>query len=185
MKGKLARTLLVVLLLVALFAGFMLSKTMPNTELAKGFSLGAFQGIRAGEPESAVIQALGPPLARFSDEGPEEWCFGDATRTSRAESSWLDRLRSRPAEANCVYLIHGVVQDVRRGADEAIDALKGKTADEVQSALGKPSYVVPEGKKVRLRYSAPKEPTDAYEVFLVVLDQGGTVRGTQRYFYRD
>ncbi len=185
MKTKLARTLLVVLSLAALVCGFIFWKTMPNTQLAEGFSVEAFDQIRAREQESAVIQALGQPLARFSEDGLEEWCFGDATRSSGSESSWFDRLRSHPAEAQCASLSDGVVQNVRRGADEALEALKGKSADEVLRALGKPSYTVPKGKKVLLRYSAQKRATDSYEVFWVVLDESGTVRGTQRYFYRD
>lgn len=185
MRTKLARTLLIVLGLLVIVVVVMVWKTMPNTVWADGFSLGAFQKIRVGDPESVVIQAIGKPLARFSEEEPEQWCFGDATHTSGPESSWLDRLRGRPDEADCFYLKQGVVQGVRRGNSTSLDALIGKTTDELEKVLGKPAFTVPEGTNVLLRYSAPKQPTDGYEVFLVVLDHDGVVRGTQRYFYRD
>lgn len=185
MRTKLARTLLIVLGLLVIVVVVMVWKTMPNTVRADGFSLGAFQKIRVGDPESTVIQELGRPLATFSEEHPEQWCFGEATHTAGPESSWLNRVRGHPDEADCFFLKQGVVQGVRRGAAESLDALIGKTTDELEKALGKPTYTVPEGTNLLLRYSAPKQPTDAYEVFLVVLDHDGLVRGTQRYFYRD
>ena len=66
-----------------------------------------------------------------------------------------------------------------------LEALQGKTAEEVVHRMGKPTYVVPAGNKVTLRYSAPRHPTNSYEVFLVVLNGNGAVCGTQHFVYRD
>lgn len=171
--GVLASTLALVLLVLWM--------TRPQTKLAAGFSEAAFRAIQPGQPEADVIHNLGEPLARFSEETPEEWCFAELRGgNDRATGNWFGRLVGVPPEAKCLYLKEGSVVGVRL---DRLDSFKGKTAEDVLRQLGNPKYIVPEGKKVLLRYSEPQQPTNSYEVFLVILDRTGAVRGTQHYLY--
>ncbi|MCY1036846.1 hypothetical protein OV207_35745 [Corallococcus sp. BB11-1] len=183
MKRMLLWMLAGVITLTSVFVLVVVWMTRPQTKIADGFSEVAFQDIRAGETEAEVAQRLGKPLATYSEETPEEWCFENQA-TAQPER-WIDRRLSSPSEAACLYFMSGVVQGVRSAQEGALESLWGKTADEVVRRMGKPKYIVPAGTKVTMRYSEPLEPTDSYEVFMVILDDERLVRGTQHFVYYD
>ncbi len=164
---------------------FVVWKTRPQTKYAAGFSEAGFNAIQAGETEAAVVQRLGKPLTMYSEKTGEEWCFGNGQAEPGQGQHWIGRVLGWPSEAACLYLQDGVVVSVRSNGDSRLEQLKGKTADEAERQMGKPQYIVPAGMKVTLRYSEPRQPTDSYEAFLVILDGERVVRGTQHFVYLD
>ncbi|WP_095959935.1 hypothetical protein [Corallococcus macrosporus] len=164
---------------------FVVWKTRPQTKYAAGFSEAGFSAIQPGETEADVMQRLGKPLTTYSEETVEEWCFGTGTAEPSQGQHWIGRVLGWPSEAACLYLKDGVVVSVRSSGGSRLAQLQGKTADEVAREMGKPKYIVPAGMKVTLRYSEPRQPTDSYEAFLVILDGERVVRGTKHFVYLD
>lgn len=179
----LLRILGCVLALGIAFVATVTWKTRPHTIFAPGFSASAFGSVQAGESESDILQRLGRPLRRDTEVTDEEWCFG--ADSARVDFRWFDWLLNQPSEASCLYFRNGTVDGGRGDWQGRSKQLDGMTPSTVIARLGKPDYSVPAGTKIILRYSGPRRPADSYEAYLVVLDAGGNVRGTQHFVYRD
>lgn len=93
MKWMRLRILGGVLALAVTLMHFVVWKNRPQTKYATGFSEAAFNAIQRGEAEAAVIQRLGNPLAMYSEETVEEWCFGNGQAEPGQGRHWIGRVR--------------------------------------------------------------------------------------------
>jgi len=171
--GKLAVVATGAMALIAFIAWMM----RPQTRYARNFSEASFTAIKRGDLEAEVLQHVGAPLSSFEEETLEEWCFSE-------QETWQRRLFG-PSEAPCVQFKDGVVVSTRPNGDGRIEQVRGKSGAEAEQVLGKPNYIVPAGTKRTLRYSEPRHPTSSFDAFVVILDSGGVVQGTQHYVYWD